>query len=252
MPVVSLPPMRLSRSVRLLKRAFDIVAVRRRACSCSRRCWPASRSRSSSTARGPVFFRQERHGRGGRDVPDRQVPHDGRRTPRRSASTLAHLNEMDGRAALQDQATTRASRASAALPAPLQHRRAAAALERADGRDEPRRARGPFVVHESDQITGWAGRRLDIDARHHRPLAGARAQRHPLRGDGQARLPLRDQLVALVGPQDPVSRRSRSSSARGGPTDERLRDPGVQRGGERAAPARRPRGASRAVGAAAA
>ena len=58
-------------------------------------------------------------------------------------------------------------------------------------------------------------------ARHHRPLAGARPQRHPVRGDGEARLPLRDQLVALVGHEDPVPDRSRWSSRAGGRTDAR-------------------------------
>ena len=53
------------------------------------------------------------------------------------------------------------------------------------------------------ELRGRAGRRLGADAarprpRDHRPLAGARPDRHPVRGDGQARLPVRDQLVAVA------------------------------------------------------
>ena len=50
-------------------------------CSCSRRsCW-SSRSRSSSTSRGPVIYRSMRPGIGGEPFDVLQVPHDVRRTP---------------------------------------------------------------------------------------------------------------------------------------------------------------------------
>ena len=62
----------------------------------------------------------------------------------------------------------------------------------------------PFVVYEADLITGWASRRLDMTPGITGLLAGARAERHPVRGDDEARLPLRDQLVALVGSEDPL------------------------------------------------
>ena len=52
MPVVNLPPMRLSRSVRVLKRAFDVDRRRPRAARRCRRCWPSRPSPSSSTAAG--------------------------------------------------------------------------------------------------------------------------------------------------------------------------------------------------------
>ena len=51
MPVVTLPPIRLGRSARALKRTVDVVVSGDARCSCSRRCSRSSRSRSSSTAR---------------------------------------------------------------------------------------------------------------------------------------------------------------------------------------------------------
>ena len=62
----------------------------------------------------------------------------------------------------------------------------------------------PFVVHESEQITGWAGRRLETTPGITGLWQVLGPQRHPVRGDGQARLHLRDELVALVGHQDPL------------------------------------------------
>ena len=64
-------------------------------------------------------------------------------------------------------------------------------------RDEPRRPAA------AGRVGGRADRRLGADAarpraRRDRPLAGARPHRHPVRGDGQARLRLRDQLVAVA------------------------------------------------------
>ena len=66
-PVVSLPSMRFSRTVRDAQAHVRHRRLRRSGCWRSRRCWPRPRSRSSSTRAGPVFFRQARHGRGGRE-----------------------------------------------------------------------------------------------------------------------------------------------------------------------------------------
>ena len=100
MPVVTLPPMRLGRSSRLLKRSFDSRVVRSRS-SCSHRCSPRSPSPSGSTARGRRFYRQPRRGRVGSTFEHRQVPDDvrGRGGPPRRGP--AH--ERGRRAALQDQ-----------------------------------------------------------------------------------------------------------------------------------------------------
>ena len=145
---------------------------------------------------------------------------------------MAHLNEMEGGGPLFKIARGPADHARRRVPAQVEPRRAAAAVERAARRDEPRRpapVRRPRV--RADHRLGQPPARHD--ARHHRPLAGARPQRHPLRGDGEARLRLRDQLVALVGHQDPrpdapvVLGRERVR------TDGHLRRSRLQRGGQR-------------------
>ena len=56
----------------------------------------------------------------------------------------------------------------------------------------------PLIGSEDELIAGWSRTRLDLAPGRHRPLAGARPHRHPVRGDGQPRLPLRDQLVAVA------------------------------------------------------
>ena len=162
MPVVSLPPMRLSRSVRVLKRAVDVVVVSRSACSCCRRCSrvvaladQARQPRPRLLPPGAPRPRRER-------VPDRQVPHDGGR--RRGAALRARRPQRDGAAARcsrsrTDPRVTRVGRAAAQA----EHRRAAAALERAARRDEPRRpapVRRPRVRARSPAgpAAGWISR----------------------------------------------------------------------------------------------
>ena len=109
----------------------------------------------------------------------------------------------------------------------------------------------PFVVHESEQITGWAGRRLETTPGHHRALAGPRAERHPVRRDGQARLHLCDQLVALVGHQDPLPDAPRGPCPQGGVLMAIFVIPAFNEEAQRPAPARRPRVAPGACGPAA-
>ena len=188
-----------------------------------------------------MFFRQARHGRGGREfriVKFRTMVADA------EAQRLEHGRpERDGgrRAAVQDRATTRASRASGAflrkwsideLPQLWNVLRGEMSLV------GPR----PFVVHESEQITGWAGRRLDT-------TPGITGLWQVL---GRNDIPF-DEMVKLdyvyvtnwslwwdikiLLRDDPDGAR-----AAGVRTDARLRDPGLQRGGQRPAPARRPRG----------
>ena len=157
MPVVNLPPMRLSRGIRITKRVVDVVVSALGLLLLSP-LLAAIAIAVKLDSRGPVFFRQERHGRGGSIF--RIVKF---RTMRVGAESerlaLAPLNEISG--ALfkmkEDPRVTRVGR-----------------LLRRTSLDElpqlwnvlkgemslvgPR----PFVVHESSQITGWASRRLDI------------------------------------------------------------------------------------------
>jgi exopolysaccharide biosynthesis polyprenyl glycosylphosphotransferase len=157
MPVVNLPPMRLSRGVRLTKRIVDVV-VSGLGLLALTPLLAVIAVAIKIDSRGPVFFRQERHGRGGSIFRIAKF-----RTMRVGAEeerfALASMNEVDG--ALfkmkEDPRVTRVGR-----------------LLRRTSLDElpqlwnvlkgemslvgPR----PFVVHESSQITGWASRRLDI------------------------------------------------------------------------------------------
>jgi lipopolysaccharide/colanic/teichoic acid biosynthesis glycosyltransferase len=109
-------------------------------------------------SRGPVFFRQERHGRGGsifRIVKFRTM----RVGAEQERLALAPMNEVDG--ALfkmkEDPRVTRVGRilrrtSLDELPQLWNVLKGEMSLV------GPR----PFVVHESSQITGWASRRLDI------------------------------------------------------------------------------------------
>jgi exopolysaccharide biosynthesis polyprenyl glycosylphosphotransferase len=157
MPVVNLPPMRLSRSVRVLKRAVDITAAGLGLLVLAP-LFAVTAAAIKLDSRGRVFFRQERHGRGGsvfRIVKFRTMV-DGAETTRQA---LAAQNEVDG--ALfkikDDPRITRVGRflrttSIDELPQLWNVLRGEMSLV------GPR----PFVIHESSQITGWASRRLDL------------------------------------------------------------------------------------------
>jgi exopolysaccharide biosynthesis polyprenyl glycosylphosphotransferase len=157
-PVVSLPPMRLSRSIRTVKRAIDIVASGvglllltpvLAACAIAIKL----------DSPGPVFFRQRRHGRAGREfkiVKFRSMVADAEA----QRMAMADLNEMEGSGPLFKMANDpRITKVGAflrktsldELPQLWNVLRGEMSLV------GPR----PFVIHESEQITGWAGRRLD-------------------------------------------------------------------------------------------
>ncbi len=69
----------------------------------------------------------------------------------------------------------------------------------------------PLIEEEDRRIGGLMSGAARPDAGHHRPLAGAREDQYPVRRDGQARLPVRDELVSVVrrssAPQDAASGR---------------------------------------------
>jgi exopolysaccharide biosynthesis polyprenyl glycosylphosphotransferase len=155
-PVVSLPPMRLSRSVRVLKRSFDILGSALGLLALAP-LFAVVAAAIKLDSRGPVFFRQLRNGRGG--IPFRIVKFrtmvDGAESQR---FDLAGLNQVDG-PLFKIRSDPRITRVGAVLrnwrldelPQLLNVLRGEMSLV------GPR----PFVVHEADRITGWAGRRLE-------------------------------------------------------------------------------------------
>jgi exopolysaccharide biosynthesis polyprenyl glycosylphosphotransferase len=157
-PVVSLPSVKLSRPLRMLKRSFDVVAAGAGLLAISPLlavCAIAIRLDSP----GPVFFRQARHGRNGRvfRIVKFRTMVDGAEARRLE---MAEFNEMEDSGPLfkmkEDPRVTRVG----------------AFLRRTSLDELPQLwnvVRGdmslvgprPFVVHESEQITGWASRRLE-------------------------------------------------------------------------------------------
>jgi exopolysaccharide biosynthesis polyprenyl glycosylphosphotransferase len=157
-PVVSLPPMRLSRSIRTVKRAIDLVASAAGLLVLTP-VLAAVAIAVKLDSKGPVFFRQSRHGRGGTEfkiVKFRTMVADAEA----QRLAMAHMNEMEGAGPLFKMANDpRITKVGAflrktsldELPQLWNVLRGEMSLV------GPR----PFVVHESEQITGWAGRRLD-------------------------------------------------------------------------------------------
>jgi exopolysaccharide biosynthesis polyprenyl glycosylphosphotransferase len=155
-PVVSLPPMSLSRSVRILKRTFDVVASAAGLIVLSPLLTVTALA-IKLDSRGPVFFRQARHGRGGqhfRMVKFRTMVHDAERR----RFEIADLNEISGPIfkVKEDPRITRVGGVLRKwsideLPQLWNVLRGDMSLV------GPR----PFVVHESEQIEGWASRRLE-------------------------------------------------------------------------------------------
>jgi exopolysaccharide biosynthesis polyprenyl glycosylphosphotransferase len=157
-PVVSLPPMRLSRSIRTVKRAIDLVASGLGLLALTPLLAVIAIA-IRVDSKGPIFFRQKRHGRGGSEfeiVKFRTMVADAEA----QRLAMAHLNEMEGAGPLFKMANDpRITKIGAflrktsldELPQLWNVLRGQMSLV------GPR----PFVVHESEQITGWAGRRLD-------------------------------------------------------------------------------------------
>jgi exopolysaccharide biosynthesis polyprenyl glycosylphosphotransferase len=158
MPVVSLPPLRLSRTVRALKRTVDIVASGLGLLVLAPVLITAAIA-IRVDSKGPVFFRQRRHGRGGEEfrIVKFRTMVDGAEAQR---FALADQNDMEGGGPLfklhDDPRITRVGAllrkwSIDELPQLWNVLRGEMSLV------GPR----PFVVHESEQITGWAGRRLE-------------------------------------------------------------------------------------------
>jgi len=158
MPVVTLPPMRLGRSARVLKRGVDLV-VSGAALLVLAPVFGVVALLIRLDSKGPVFFRQPRRGRLGSTfhiVKFRSM----RMGAEQQRSEVLHMNEVDGPLFKIKGKDPRVTRIGAfmrktsidELPQLWNVLRGDMSLV------GPR----PFVVYEADQITGWATRRLDM------------------------------------------------------------------------------------------
>jgi exopolysaccharide biosynthesis polyprenyl glycosylphosphotransferase len=158
MPVVSLPPLRLARSSRLLKRSFDIAASALALCLFAPLLVLVSAAIRLDSS-GPSIFRQARRGRAGSTfrIFKFRTMHAGAEAAR---PDVLHLNQVDGPLFKVKGGDPRVTRVGAflrrtsidELPQLWNVLRGDMSLV------GPR----PFVIHEADRITGWAARRLDM------------------------------------------------------------------------------------------
>ena len=199
-PLVGLPQLSLSSSSQLMKRLLD-VAVSSIALAILAPFFLVIAAAIKLDSRGPAFFRQTRMGSGGKPftiLKFRTMACDAEERKHE----IAHLNQHRGGDERMFKAPCRPSgNTGRSLPASHLDRRAPATGERTARRDEPRR---PAAIDpRGGQLRPRVGARAAADqARHHRPLAGSRPQRHPVWRDGAAGLPLRHLVVARRRRQD--------------------------------------------------
>ena len=74
----------------------------------------------------------------------------------------------------------------------------------------------PLILDEDQHVVELGAAAARPQAGDHGPLAGARSERHPVRRDDEARLPLRHELVAARGPASDHAHAARRSRGRGG------------------------------------
>ena len=158
MPVVTLPPMNLGRSSRLLKRSFDI-AISGLGLAVLTPILLAVAVAVKLDSKGPALFRQPRRGRHGStfQIVKFRTMRTGAEQDRKE---VLHLNDVDGPLFKVKGKDPRVTRVGGFL------RRTSLdelpqlwnVLKGEMSLVGPR----PFVVYEADQITGWARRRLDM------------------------------------------------------------------------------------------
>ena len=150
----------LSPSSRVLKRAFDLVVATAACWSCSRHCCSPIAAAVKSTSRGPVLFRQTRIGRDGSDF---KISSSARwsTAPTSASTSCCERNEAAALFKIADD--PRMTRVGP-LPAPHVARRAAAALQRAARRHEPRRP-APADPRGGPALLGLAAAALPRRAR---------------------------------------------------------------------------------------
>ncbi|MGH3112600.1 MAG: sugar transferase, partial [Gaiellaceae bacterium] len=158
MPIVSLPPMRLGRSSRVLKRCFDIVVAGAALLVLAPALALIALAIRLDSA-GPAVFRQPRRGRDGSTFRIAKFRTMFIGAEQRRAEVL-HLNEVDGPLFKVKQGDPRVTRIGAFLRrTSLDELPQLWNVVRGDmSLVGPR----PFVTYEADQITGWASRRLDL------------------------------------------------------------------------------------------
>jgi exopolysaccharide biosynthesis polyprenyl glycosylphosphotransferase len=158
MPVVTLPPLRLGRSSRVLKRSFDLCAAGAALVVLSP-LLAAVALVIRLDSPGPALYRQKRRGRGGStfEIVKFRTMYTGAEAKR---DEVLHLNEVDGPLFKIKGADPRVTRVGAFL------RRTSIdelpQLWNVVRGDMSLVGPRPFVVYEADQITGWASRRLDM------------------------------------------------------------------------------------------
>jgi exopolysaccharide biosynthesis polyprenyl glycosylphosphotransferase len=157
-PVVGVPPMRLGRPSRVLKRGFDLaLSAAALVVLAPVFAFVALAVRLDSS--GPALFRQPRRGRDGStfEILKFRTMHDGAEAQR---NDVQHLNEVDGPLFKVKGADPRVTRIGAFLRrTSLDELPQLWNVLRGDmSLVGPR----PFVLAEADQITGWAGGRLDM------------------------------------------------------------------------------------------
>ena len=158
MPVVTLPPMRLGRSARALKRSVDVgVSSLALLVVAPLLALIAVAIRLDSS--GPALYRQPRRGKGGSTFEilkfrTMEVGSEARRTD------VLHMNDVDGPLFKIKGRDPRVTRVGEALRrTSLDELPQLWNVVRGDmSLVGPR----PFVLYEADQITGWAARRLDM------------------------------------------------------------------------------------------
>jgi exopolysaccharide biosynthesis polyprenyl glycosylphosphotransferase len=158
MPVVTLPPMRLGRSSRLLKRSFDIGVSGTALLLLSPLLGVVALAIRLDSS-GPAVYRQARRGRLGTTFQIAKFRTMFVGAEQRRAEVL-HLNEVDGPLFKVKGGDPRVTRIGSFLRrTSLDELPQLWNVLRGDmSLVGPR----PFVVYEADQITGWASRRLDM------------------------------------------------------------------------------------------
>jgi exopolysaccharide biosynthesis polyprenyl glycosylphosphotransferase len=160
MPVVSLPPLRLARSSRLLKRSFDVVVSSVALCLVAPLLGVVAVAIRLDSS-GPSLFRQPRRGRAGStfEIVKFRTMHVGAEGKRHDADVV-QLNEVDGPLFKVKGRDPRVTRVGAFL------RRTSIdelpQLWNVVRGDMSLVGPRPFVIYEADQITGWAAKRLDM------------------------------------------------------------------------------------------